>query len=345
MFGRLCVLPAEALLGGNLNFGVLPMKKSYHIVKILISLLIVITGCTSGDDNSKLITVTSNAVKIATWNIYWLTNNSFNVRSADDYTLLNTYADELNADVVALEETENATYAEKVFGTDYDYYFSNRSGGAGTQRVGFAVKRSSGIKVESAVEYTNLDVGSVRYGMDLTISRNNKFIRLLAVHLKSGCFELPLDATSIANMPATTTTEQDLKNACTKLANQKAPLEYWVDSRASEGMPFMVLGDFNRRFEVEDKNGYNEEQGLWATIDDPGTINSYEDLTRMNDNLTPQCWNAHFSDYIDHIIVDPRAKDMVVANSFSELVYAESPYSTYYQRLSDHCPISVLIRL
>ena len=305
---------------------------------------IFIAGCTS--DNNATITVdTRDTIKIATWNIYWLTNNSFNVRTADDYALLNTYADELNADVVALEEAENATYAEKVFGTTYDYYFSNRSGGAGTQRVGFAVKKDSGITVESAEDYVDLDVGSVRYGKDLTISRNNKSIRLLAVHLKSGCFELPLDATSIANMPTATTTEQDLKNACTKLANQKSPLEYWVDARASEGLPFMVLGDFNRRFEVEDKNGYSEEQGLWATIDDPGSASPYEDLTRINDNLSPQCWNGHFSDYIDHIIVDPRAKDMVVNNSFNELVYAESPYSTYYQHLSDHCPISVLVSL
>jgi len=320
------------------------MKKSKHVIVILFFVVVFITGCTSGD-NSKISFGTRDSIKIATWNIYWLTDNSFNVRTADDYALLNSYADELNADVVALEETENASFAEKVFGTNYDYYFSGRPGGAGTQRVGFAIKKSSGIKVENAVDYVDLDVGSVRYGKDLTISRNNKSMRLLAVHLKSGCFELPLDAVSIANMPVSTTAEQDLKNACNKLANQKAPLEYWVDARAAEGLPFMVLGDFNRRFEVEDKNGYNEEQGLWATIDDPGSVSPYEDLTRINDNLTPQCWNAHFSDYIDHIIVDPRAKDLVIDNSFSELVYAESPYGSYYQRLSDHCPISVLVRL
>lgn len=320
------------------------MNKNYHLITAFLILITFIGGCGS-NKNSKISTGTEGAIKIATWNIYWLTNNSYNVRTSNDYALLNTYADELSADVVALEETENADFAAKVFGAGYDYYFSSRAGGPGTQRVGFAIKKAAGLTVDNFAQYTDLDVGGVRYGVDITLSRNNKAIRLLAVHLKSGCFELPLDATSIANMPATTTAEQDLKNACGKLANQKAPLEYWVDARARENLPFMVLGDFNRRFEVEDKNAYNEEQGLWATLDDPGSASPYEDLDRINDNLTPLCWNGQFSDFIDHIIVDPRAKELVIDNSFSELVYAESPYSNYYKQLSDHCPISVQIRL
>ena len=314
-------------------------------IRPLLVILFFIAGCTSSDYGTPLIGDTHNTLKIATWNIYWLTDNSYNIRSASDYRLLSDYAKELNADVVALQETENAVNAEKVFGATYDYYFSSRPGGPGTQRVGFAVKRAAGITVENAEDYTRLDVGGVRYGVDLKISRNNQSIRLLAVHLKSGCFELPLDADSIANMSESTAYEQELKNACSKLASQKGPLESWVDARAAEGLPFMVLGDFNRRFETEDVNGYNELQGLWAAIDDPGASNPYEDLTRINDNLTPQCWNGHFADYIDHIVVDPRAEDLVVANSFSELVYTQSSYNDYHQRLSDHCPISVLVKL
>jgi exonuclease III len=321
------------------------MKKSNLFLELSILLSVFVGFTTACDNTPKFATATSNAIKIATWNIYWLADSSNNVRSAGDYTLLNGYAKELHADVVAMEETENSVFAEKVFGADYDYYFSDRPGGPGTQRVGFAVKRASGIKVESFKDYSDLDVGGVRYGMDLTVSRNNKSIRLLAVHLKSGCFESPLDDISIANMPTTSVYEQDLKNACSKLAQQKAPLERWVDARAKENLPFMVLGDFNRRFEVEDEKGYTEEQGLWATIDDPGATNPYEDLTRLNDNLTPQCWSAHFSDFIDHIIVDPRAKDMVVHNSFNEMLYSQSSYNDYYQILSDHCPISVLVKL
>ena len=314
-------------------------------IQRLLVILFFITACTSGENNSPRIGHTHDTLKIATWNIYWLADSSYNVRSSGDYTLLKNYAKEMNADVVALQETENAIFAGKVFGSDYDYYFSSRPGGSGTQRVGFAIKRAAGVKIENVEDYTRLDVGGVRYGMDLTLSRNNKTIRLLAVHLKSGCFESPLDANSIAGMPVNTTYEQDLKNACSKLASQKAPLEYWVDTRAGESLPFILLGDFNRRLEVEDNNGYDEEQGLWATIDDPGAVNPYEDLTRINDNLTPKCWNAHFDHYIDHIIVDPRAKNLVVDNSFSELLYVQSSYTDYHQRLSDHCAISVLVNM
>jgi hypothetical protein len=83
-----------------------------------------------------------------------------------------------------------------VFGDEYDYYFSTRNN---AQRVGVAVKKSSGYKVTST-EYKALDVGYVRYGMDITLAKGDEKLRLLAVHLKSGCFEKPLDNLSVSGM-------------------------------------------------------------------------------------------------------------------------------------------------
>jgi hypothetical protein len=52
----------------------------------------------------------------------------------------------------------------------------------------------------------------------------------MSVHLKSGCFE---NASTSA--------------ACETLLAQVPVLEGWIDAAADGSMPFIVLGDFNRR--------------------------------------------------------------------------------------------------
>jgi len=54
-----------------------------------------------------------------------------------------------------------------VFGDEYDYYFSSRNY---AQRIGVAVKKVTGHRV-TAAKYKALDVGYVRYGMDITLTR------------------------------------------------------------------------------------------------------------------------------------------------------------------------------
>ncbi|MFT6778415.1 MAG: endonuclease/exonuclease/phosphatase family metal-dependent hydrolase, partial [Paraglaciecola sp.] len=94
----------------------------------------------------------------------------------DDYKQLASYASKLDADVIALQEVEDGEWASKVFGDQYDYYFSTRNY---VQRVGVAVKKLSGYKVTST-EYKELDVGRVRHGMDITLTKDDKSLRLLA---------------------------------------------------------------------------------------------------------------------------------------------------------------------
>jgi len=281
----------------------------------------------------------SENLTIATWNIYWLTDSKHNQREANHYDRLKYYARLLDADVIALQEVENTSQARQVFGTEYEYYFSNRRGGPGTQRVGVAIRKTTSLTVSSVREYKDLDVGGVRYGLDLILTRNDLSIRLLVVHLKSGCFSENLAETATVNF------SQKKKKACEKLRKQRQALEQWIDMRATETIPFVVLGDFNRRFEIEDVKQYTDDQGLWPAIDDPESDNPYEDLTRINDDFKPQCWNSKFGHYIDHIVIDPRAKSLVISNSFRELVYEETSYQKYYKFLSDHCPISIKLAM
>ena len=275
----------------------------------------------------------ADELKIATWNIYWLGDNKHNKRTEKDYEKLQLTAQELDADIVALQEVGSVEDARKVFGNDYSYHFSTRDA---EQRVGFAVRNSANLQA-SATEYRALDVGRVRYGMDLSVARDGKTLRLLAVHLKSGCFQQDLSPQAVAQMPASSSREQYRKRSCRKLANQVAPLEAWVDERAAGNQPFVILGDFNRRFDAELRQGFGEQAGVWTAIDDP--MQSGADLSRVNAGQSPRCWNSKFKDYIDHIIVDPRAAKLVKADSFGEVVYDAIDYRASYKRLSDHCPI------
>jgi endonuclease/exonuclease/phosphatase family metal-dependent hydrolase len=281
--------------------------------------------------------LSAETFKLASWNIAWLAEHKYNKRTEQDYQALAAYAKQLDADVIALQEVEGSALASKVFGDDYDYYFSTNDW---VQRVGVAVKKSMGFTV-TAQEYRPLNVGRVRYGMDITLSKNNEKFRLLAVHLKSGCFEKALDDDSVAKMANASKNQQRSKAACQKLAKQIEPLESWIDQRATEGVPFVVIGDFNRRFNRDIAKAYGENQGLWQAIDDEGA----EDLWAPTIALDSGCWGGYYKDYIDHIVFDPKAKQNYQVDSFQQLVF-KGKYSKQLSRsLSDHCPISVELSL
>jgi len=276
-------------------------------------------------------------LKLASWNIAWLGSHEYNQRTEADYQQLARYAKQLNADVIALQEVENEYWARKVFGDDYDYYFSTKDW---VQRVGVAVKKSQGFRV-TAMEYKALDIGKVRHGMDITLTRNDQTLHVLAVHLKSGCFVAPLDPQSINTMPSTSVKEEKHKEACVKLARQIKPLERWIDSHATQNAAYIVLGDFNRRFSQDIALKYSEDKGLWQALNDEGQAELWTPTTTINSS----CWGGYYKDYIDHILFSPQAKKLYVDTSFKQLVFKPKYTKKLSQNLSDHCPISVKLKL
>ncbi len=277
----------------------------------------------------------SQEIKIASWNISWLGSHDYNKRSKSDYLKLARYAKTLNADVIALQEVENDVWAKKVFGEDYRYFFSTKDW---VQRVGVAIKKSSGLRLD-AKEYQALDVGNTRYGLDVTLTRHKHRLRLLIVHLKSGCFSLPLDPKSVNRMLNKTQKQQRKKEACTKLSLQVKPLKQWIDSSSTKGIPYIVLGDFNRRFAQDIKLQRTKTQGLWQALNNGENHALWTPTTSRNS----RCWGGYYKDYIDHILFSPKAKNKLVKGSFSQLVFKAKYAKKRAQRLSDHCPISVKI--
>ncbi len=264
----------------------------------------------------------ADTIKIATWNIENLEaspGKGRNPRNAEDFLRLKGYAALLNADVVALQEIENEQALAKIFDPDLYRFFVSERGGKAKQRTAFAVRITVPVRRHPDLEEMNT-TGRLRHGVDIEIMAGKTSIRFLVVHLKSFCFQKPLPEPSIEG------------NHCEKLASQVPVLEQWIDQRAANGTPFIVLGDFNRRF---DKPG----DDFWSEIDD-GEPNGL-DLSRATEGRSSECWSGKYPRYIDHIVYDVQVGKWVVPGSFEQLVYAEN--ESMQEFLSDHCPVAVTL--
>jgi endonuclease/exonuclease/phosphatase family metal-dependent hydrolase len=193
---------------------------------------------------------------------------------------------------------------------------SGTCGGAHTnqpfirQAVGFAIKK--GIAFERHADLTSLmlDNPQLRSGIDITIKpRGRAKIRLLGIHLKSGCFA-----------------GSDAK-ACPTLLQQVPALEAWIDAAARAPTRFAVLGDWNRRL-----SGPGDQ--VWRDLDDGDPVNA--DLRLADSGTLPGC-DPRFDSFIDHIVLDRRAGRQMTA--FHEARYAQGE-----KHYLDHCPIAVTLR-
>lgn len=248
-------------------------------------------------------------------------------RSALDFAALARYARELDADVVALQEVDGESAARLVF-PGHDFCFTARSH---VQNTGFAIRR--GLPHRCAPDQQALSLGdSVRRGAELILfPGETRELRLLAVHLKSGCGQRLLD---------------DPKRDCAALARQTGELERWIDEQARAGRRFAVLGDFNRDL-LHERGAARSVTGrplrLWPEIDDgdpPGAdlVNAAEGQRFLN--CAPH--QAHRG-YIDYVVLGRTLGARIVPGSFERLTYR--PEEARRLRLPDHCPVSVRLRL
>lgn len=254
-------------------------------------------------------------LKIATWNLNWLTSRTASLpadvkpRQPEDFDRLRAYALELDADVVAFEEVDNPETARRVFPPEI--YSIHMSHDRVRQRVGIAVRRGLGYDVNPDVTAIALDpIAHLRSGVDITLNPPAGPLRILAVHLKQGCQYLSFGRTP--------------HNTCVTLMSQFNIVAEWIAARRDEGVPFLVLGDFNRAL---DKN-------------DPfiKTINGPTPLTRATQGYSNPCWGRE--SFIDHILIGGVARGWVKPNSLRVLAYRETD-PVWKQVVSDHCPVSV----
>jgi endonuclease/exonuclease/phosphatase family metal-dependent hydrolase len=266
-------------------------------------------------------------LKIATWNIAWLTTRPAGHpalppgvagKTPEDLARLRHYAERLAADIVALQEVDGPLAAARVFDSRlYDIHLTDE---ADVQRPGFAWRR--GLRVTRNPDLVGLDLRptarhSLRRGADITVETpGGSRLRLLAVHLAAGCHH---DRLATPDRPQ-----------CEALARQVPPLAGWIAERRREGVPFLVLGDFNRRIPAD--NGDDLMRALERAAP----------LLRATQGLSNPCWGGgHF---ISHLLAGGAARGWLVPDSLRVLVYEERD-PRYRDRLSDHCPISVRLRI
>jgi endonuclease/exonuclease/phosphatase family metal-dependent hydrolase len=258
-------------------------------------------------------------LKLATWNLEWLTDRNHQLpadvrpKQPEDVAVLRRYADELDADVIAVQEVDGRAIAARVFPPER--YSIHLTRDRVVQRVGLVVRRGISYVVNPDVAGFDVDPGrQLRSGADITLQLAHGSLRLLALHLKTGCFDDPLDRTK--------------RRACVELREQIAPLRDWIVARGAEGVPFAVLGDLNRHMDGRDH--------MWAVLRQAAP------LVRATEGRASPCWGGEA--FIDHILLGGAARDWLQPDTLRVLTYRETG-AAWRQRLSDHCPVSVRLRI
>jgi endonuclease/exonuclease/phosphatase family metal-dependent hydrolase len=255
-----------------------------------------------------------DTLRLATWNVSYLDvlgGSDEAPRTQADYDLLETYVARLDADVVALQEVRGVAGTQTIFPADaWSAECEDRNS---AQNVCVLVRDGSGWQLTRNPDLVALNVGNanLRQGLDVTISKPGlATLRVLAVHLKSGCFF------------------GEDGSGCPTFFEQIDVIEQWVDARAAAGEAYAVLGDFNRVMTADDV--------AWLELDDSDPANA--DLTRSIPQGTPTpCWSDLFTEFIDHIILDPTSASWLAGSGQNP--YDETDFDAYYLRLSDHCPL------
>ncbi len=260
-------------------------------------------------------------LKLTTWNMEWLTArpdgdpslpDDAHPKQPDDIVTLAGYARRLDADLVGIEEVDGPEIAAKIFPPER--YRIEMTHDAVVQRVGLVIRH--GYDVTRHPDVTALDAASpearyrLRSGLDVTVSRDGASLRVLVVHLKTGCWDRPLRGRAPA--------------ACPVLERQLGVLQDWVAARRDEGVPFVVMGDFNRDLTAHDPFLDALQQTAPMALATAGRANP--------------CWGGEA--FIDHILAGGPARRWMQPGSLRVMVYRETD-PEMKERLSDHCPVSV----
>lgn len=279
----------------------------------------------------------AHELRIATWNMEWLVAPATAhagrmacdagrrsalpcdvarrlARDSADHARLAAHARALDADVIAVQEVEDEATLKRVF----KGYRICLAPGPGLQHTGFAVRAQLPHRCEPAMEALSLQ-GKLRPGALLTLWPGSpQSLTLLAVHLKSGCSTDPPGSS---------------RSACQQLAAQMRQLAGWLDDQARGHGRIVLLGDFNRAApELADAHWESLLAHPRLPLHDAAAGAAFR-----NCHVGQPFWQA-----IDHILVSAAVAQWLRPDSFRKHGYRSADALNY--RLSDHCPISVVLQ-
>ena len=253
----------------------------------------------------------ADELRVAAWNLEHLKDSDLEgcvARREADYAAIAHQVEAFGVDVVAFQEVENEAAARRVFPlSEWNVEVSTRpiadsertcwerpEALLGRLATGFAVRR--GIAYRRNRDLSALAGGDpfLRWGSDITVTRDDRELRLLSVHLKSGCWGMEQDEDEVRD------------ETCGVLYDQLGVLKDWGDARRGEAEDFIILGDFNRRLAIPDDRG-------WAALSPSDTPLRLLSLGRI-----ARC-DSRFVEYIDHLVLGGGAVQALVPDSFREI--------------------------
>jgi 5'-nucleotidase (lipoprotein e(P4) family) len=232
---------------------------------------------------------------------------------AADLALMASYAARMQADVVAVQEVDGPDVASLVFPGYTPACFIAR---AHPQKTGFVIH--NGIPFRCNGDLAALDDdGTARAGADVTLWPGTAHaVRLLSVHLKSGCFDRPLS---------------DRENpVCARLQAQAPVLARWMADRQAGGEAFAILGDFNRRLEAD--AALPATESLWAALAAAAPVARITE----GEPYRPCRSVERYTGFIDNILLGGS-----LAGVRRDLVHIGMTDAPAGAVLSDHCLIGV----
>lgn len=268
-------------------------------------------------------------LRIAAWNLEHLDDSDGEGgvgRKSADYAALARRIVALHADVIAFQEVENVAAAHRVFpASDWHVEISGRAPMGrsracwgkpevrlGHLATGYAIRRGLAYRRNGDLKMLGGAAAFQRRGTDITITAGSRELRLLSVHLRTGCWGAKQDG------------ESGSTKACATLRAQIGRLKAWADARQAEGMAFVILGDFNRRLTLSGDSA-------WRLLSPPSAP-----LRLLTQGVPFRC-DPRFPAFIDHMVAGGGAEAMEVAGSFHEALQ-RGPHP-------DHCAISAVFRL
>lgn len=258
-------------------------------------------------------------LKLATWNMEWLMAENGPLaaiappdrphRTAADFEKLAAYAQHLDADIIGLQEVDTPATAERIFPPRiYQIFMTDE---AVLQHPALAVRKS--LRTHRNPDVAALDISPttaahhLRHGLDITVETGTIPLRILVLHLKTGCWENPIS---------------EKQHSCPTLLQQFGLLQNWISARAAAHEAFVIMGDFNRRM----------------TVYDPFflLLNHAAPLELTTAGWASPCENGSY--FIDHILLGGAAKAWILPHSLRVMTYR---LDTQPATLSDHCAVSI----
>lgn len=269
----------------------------------------------------------------------------------------------LGADIYALQEFTNRQALLEIFDPNIFKIFTSENQNI-SQNIGFAIRKKiigkntpPKINVIDSLSIFSDDGHQLRPGLQLDINLSGFDLRILNVHLKSGC-----STRSITAPTKKTDTKDKIKKftkACKLFAKQIQILEKWIEGQQNKNV--ILLGDFNRQPKYdrdlrpvrrdgeapsEPHTKTTQYSGFYSEIADGVPLNADTLLVRQVDASGPsKCMfgfdqilaNRTFLNQIESNIDWLRAVKMPFSSGKHPIIGVVKP--------SDHCPVRIILKL